>query len=364
MLRAERFAPANVAPAPAPNSPGASPLTHHEILRLAEPFSRAGRNVDLPASDRLARRLAFRPRSHACTGAMPAGDEDLLLDAAGSGWFALHRSVHPTRVPAEGAVATLQAEGASPAALLAWVDAVPAARQWQQAAGVTIVLGHKLQAAGRAQTEPVMTLVRAAANLAGLTIVMTVSRVKNVPAELQLSPVKRDGGDGLTQSSPAALPEDLLAVLGLDWSRLTRHSGGWRASLRLRGDGAARGLDGEAKFRCTIEHLARVLCAPPAAFHDAYRGARWRVTLRRSFPLLVCLLVIGAAAAVPLLELGPGSVYRMLIFNAPPLLMVWLFAMRELPRIEIPPLPRRLLADAWVPLSAPASRLDRDESAP
>jgi hypothetical protein len=219
------------------------------------------------------------------------------------------------------------------------VDALPPARQWQQAAGVRVALGHKLQAPARGQTEPVLTLLRASARVAGLAVVMTVSRVKNVPAELSLSPAGAH--------APVSLPEDLLAVLGLDWSRLSRHSGGWRASLRLRGDGTARGLDAEAKFRRSIEHLVQVLGAAPAAFHAQFFGARWRVALRRGFPLLMCLGLIGASAAVPLLELGPGSVFRMLIFNAPPLLLVWLFAMRELPRIEVPPLPRALPADAW-----------------
>jgi hypothetical protein len=37
----------------------------------------------------------------------------------------------------------------------------------------------------------------------------------------------------------------------------------------------------------------------------------------------------------------------MLIFNAPPLLMVAFFCMREMPRIEIPPWPRRSRATAW-----------------
>ena len=35
------------------------PLTHHEILGLVEAFSRSGRQVDLTASDRAARRLVF-----------------------------------------------------------------------------------------------------------------------------------------------------------------------------------------------------------------------------------------------------------------------------------------------------------------
>lgn len=347
MLRAERIATPAVAPAPPP--PGPPPLTHHEILRLAEPFSRAGRQVDLPASDRAARQLAFRPRAHAPVGTMPAVREQLRLDAT-DGAVRLHRSLRAgedapagadSDPAAAGAVASLQAEGAAAAELLAWVDALPPARQWQQAAGVRVALGHKLQAPPRGQTEPVLSLVRASARVAGLAVLMTVSRVKNVPAELELRPA------GAGPAAPASLPEDLLAVLGLDWSRLSRHSGGWRASLRLRGDGTARALDAEAKFRRSIEHLVQVLGAAPTAFHAQFRAARWRVALRRGFPLLVCLGLIGASAAVPLLELGPGSVFRMLIFNAPPLLLVWLFAMRELPRIELPPLPRALPADAW-----------------
>jgi hypothetical protein len=43
----------------------------------------------------------------------------------------------------------------------------------------------------------------------------------------------------------------------------------------------------------------------------------------------------------------------MLIFNAPPLLMVAFFCMREMPRIEIPPWPRRSRAPGWrVPAAA------------
>jgi hypothetical protein len=37
----------------------------------------------------------------------------------------------------------------------------------------------------------------------------------------------------------------------------------------------------------------------------------------------------------------------MLIFNAPPILMMLFFCLRELPRIEIPPLPRASRASAW-----------------
>lgn len=335
ILRAERTHPAVVVPAP--ERPGPPPLTHHEILRLAEPFSRAGRSVDMQATDRMARQLVFRPRAVMPSGAMPAVQEHAVLDAASADHLALRRDL----VAVDGARSTLQAEGAPAATLLAWVDAVAPERQWQQAAGHRIALGHKLVPPPRGQTEPMLTLVSASATVAGLVMSMTVSRVKNVPAELSLRPLSGQ------HAAPATLPEDLLAVLGLDWSRLSRHSSGWRATLRLRGDGAARGLDAEAKFSRGIEHLAAVLAAAPAAFHAQFLRARWGVAVRRAVPLLVCVGLIAAAAAVPLLELGPGSVWRMLIFNAPPILLVWLFAMREMPRIEIPPLPRPLPGNAW-----------------
>jgi hypothetical protein len=302
--------------------------------------------VDLTASDRLARQLVFRPQAHDAAGDMPGVRELLLLDASDAAQPSLLRRLCAQDPLEADTSATLQAEGAPLASLLAWIDTVPPARQWQDVAGCRIALGHKLLPAARDKTEPVLTLLQAQTQVAGVALTMRVSRVKNVSAELELRPVSG------TSAAPHHLPEDLLAVLGLDWSRLSRHSGGWRASLRLRGDGAARGLDAEAKFRHSVAHLAQVLAAQPAAFHPRFARERWRVVLRRGFPLVVCLGLIGAAAAVPLLELGPGSVFRMLIFNAPPLLLVWLFAMREMPRIELPPLPRPLAADSWSPPSA------------
>jgi hypothetical protein len=97
----------------------------------------------------------------------------------------------------------------------------------------------------------------------------------------------------------------------------------------------------------SIDHLAQTLAEPPGRFHTRFAGARWRVMLRRAFPLLVCLGLIGASAAVPWMGITRESVYQMLVFNAPPILMVWLFSMRELPRIEIPPMPRRPKPTDW-----------------
>jgi hypothetical protein len=69
-------------------------------------------------------------------------------------------------------------------------------------------------------------------------------------------------------------------------------------------------------------------------------------------PLLACFGLIGAAASVPRLHLAENSGLRMLIFNAPPILMMLFFCLRELPRIEVPPLPRRSRNPRWRPAAA------------
>lgn len=317
------------------------PMTHHDIMALVAPFSAAGCRVDLAASDRLRRRVAFRPAAAASPAAdgLPALVESLWLDNPGPDFWQLTRRlqrVTPTAPAAAAAgepVAELVAEGADPAALLAAVQAVPAARQWRCEAGHWMALSHRVEvASGR------LTLTQAAARLPGLRLAMTVSRVSGIPAVVELQP-EPDGS--------LALPDDLLAVLGLRWSVLKRLGSSWRASVKLAGQGAERGHDAEARLAQAVSHLAATLAEPPARFHQRHRRARWRVVARRLTPLGVALALIAGAASVHRLEIGPDSVLRMLIFNAPPLLLVWFFSMRELPRVEIPPLPREPLAADW-----------------
>lgn len=390
MLRADRLTPPSANPEPP--QPGLPPLTHHEIMRLAGPFARSGRIVDLAASDRATRVLRWQSRvlpaatadeSPSCA-ASPAGAwfERLQLEAGHAAdpraGVVLHRLSRTLQTPAtagsaqpDGALqATLEAQGPQIETLLAWVDAVPPQRQWLYAAGVPIALGHRLLPSGRSAPgaaatgsegpgDPVLQLVQARAHVAGLAVLLKVSRVKNVPAEVELRPATTQAGTAAIGPAgaepPRVLPEDLLAVLGLAWSRLVRVGAVWRATLQLRGDGAARSQDAEDKIARTVAHLAQVLAQPPAAFQAHFAAARWRVTLRRGFPLLVCTALIGASAAVPLADLGPDSVWRMLIFNAPPLLLLWMFTLRELPRIEFPPLPRALPGDAWTPAGTPGA---------
>jgi hypothetical protein len=64
-------------------------------------------------------------------------------------------------------------------------------------------------------------------------------------------------------------------------------------------------------------------------------------------PALVCVVLIGGSIALARLDLAQDSVVRMLLFNAPPLLLIAAFCLRETPRIEIPPLPRASRAASW-----------------
>ena len=58
--------------------------------------------------------------------------------------------------------------------------------------------------------------------------------------------------------------------------------------------------------------------------------------------------LIGAALLVGQLPVGDGSIVQMLAFHAPPLLLIGLFLFRELPRFEVPPIPRKLRYRCWL----------------
>ena len=65
------------------------PLTHHEILELCAPLSRTKQRMDLPASDRGARRVVFQPVDRAGLR------ETLTLHNPYAGVFTLTRTLVP-----------------------------------------------------------------------------------------------------------------------------------------------------------------------------------------------------------------------------------------------------------------------------
>jgi hypothetical protein len=172
----------------------------------------------------------------------------------------------------------------------------------------------------------------------GLTLKLAMPEVRGSPADLDFV---------LASSDTLKVPQDLLAVLGWRWTYLARTSDGWRSIMKVRRREPEQSRQAELDFERTAAHLAQTFAEPPARFHERLVAARWTFALRRSIPLLATCALIGGAVAAPHLGLAKDSVIRMLIFNAPPLLMMLVFCMREMPRHEIPPLPRRGRASQW-----------------
>ncbi len=307
-----------------------NPLSHHEILGLVAPFTRRGRAVDLGASDRLARRLRFRPIEH---GEDPATGlrltEVLELEAAGGDDFRLTRIL----TPAGGPEARLRADGADPGALLGRIEAIPFARQFERGPGYLLAYGHRIAPGGDA-----LILSTAIIECDLLRVEFIANTGSGALADVDL--IARGG-------HPLKLPQDLLAVLGWQWTRLTEKKQGWSARLRTRGGEPGRSARSERRLLAAARHLARTFSEPPARFHARQPLARWAVFARRSVPLVSCFGVIAAAAAVPKLHLAEDSGLRAVIFNAPPILMMLFFCLHEMPTIEIPPIPRPPAPDAW-----------------
>ena len=128
------------------------PVTPPEIMALAAPFARRGRHVDLAASDRMARRLAFRETALADD---PALNERLWLEDAPGG---RHRLVRAITLPS-GAIAELQATGGDPAVLLERIEAIPASAQWRRSEGHELAISLRLEAID-GNTSPEAELLR------------------------------------------------------------------------------------------------------------------------------------------------------------------------------------------------------------
>jgi hypothetical protein len=338
-----------------------APLTHHEILALVAPFARRGRRVDLAASDRVARRIAFRPVEHAAREDVPAHRETLSLAQQPAGGWQLVRTLEAL---GDGPVARLQVSGTEPGVLLARIEAVDAAHQLVRGPGWVLAIEHRLEGTAPVPDEPAaMAASRGILHAGGLVMTMKVPTVSGISAEIAIVREARGGGpagqhdsgdaaheDGARGHALVDLPDDLLEVLGRGWARLDASRSGWSSHTGLGGRGAARYRDAEARLRRAAAHIARTLSEPPARYAERLRAARWSVAARRSVPLVAVVALVAAAALFPSLGLSRESPVWMLIFNAPPLLLALFFSLREMPRITLPRAPRRVRDDAWRPM--------------
>jgi hypothetical protein len=312
----------------------ATPLTHHEILGLVEPFSRRGRHVDLLASDRLKRQLAFKAVLHASTGPQaPALHETLLLECLDSGNFRLTRSL----AIVGGLQAHLRAVGAKLDRLLDDIEAVPLLRHFRFAPGYAVAISHRLEP-GNAPPQERLAVSQGKVQLPGLTLTLEVSAVPGVAGDLRL-----DGPAMQTEG----LPQDLLAVQGWNWTRLARNASGWHSRLRLRGKEPRRSLRAEERLHEVAEHLARTLAEPPSRFHERHKRARWGVVLRRGIPVLTLVLMALGLWLLSRISVGNESGAWVLLLHVPTLMLAIGFSLQEMAQFEIPPLPRPLSAGAW-----------------
>lgn len=321
----------------------APPLTHHDILALVEPFARRERRVDLAASDRIARRLVFHDgEARGPAGPIPGLRELLTLDSPGPSSFRLTRVL--TRD--DGLSAALEARGSDPARLLAAIEAVEPQQHFRDGPGHAIARSYEYDAFLGAAATAALVLDRGTVRVDGLTLKLRLPAMRGMSADLTLES---------EPGAPLALPDDLLAVIGWDWARLIREGDAWRSKLRLRGGRPRRSERAERALDQAAAHLARVLSEPPARFHERHVGARWGVVLRRGIPTLTAVgMIVGAlllarSAATPV----PGMLFVM--HYASIALIALSFCLQELPRFEIPPLPRRSGAADWrLPVPKPA----------
>ena len=317
------------------------PLTHHEILGLIGPFTRRGRHVDLAASNRLERRLLFKPivhpeLPHEGEASALAGASEILQLENPNQTFRLTRAV----TLAGGATAKLTAEGESPGKLLDRIEAVPLQRQFAFVGDIPVARDYRVAPASDAADAPMLlTLLSAQARLDGLTLDLKADTGRGYPAEIELT---AQPGHAL------ALPDDVLAALGWDWRVLRPSRSGWSGALRAPKREPERSRRVEAAMETAVAHLARTLAEPPRQFHDRLARARWGVVFRRLIPVLAAAGLLLFGLALTYLHLPPDSIVTMIIFHSPPLLLFGMFAMRELPRFELPPLPRPSSASSWV----------------
>ena len=359
------------------------PLTHHDIVRLAAPLVREGLRVDLPASSREERRILFRPVSHEdeAGGTIVSRHS---LSALPDGGVELVRAVGDER----GLVSTLIARAADADALVDTFAAIPLARQLVREAGYSAALSWTLEPTGHDAGEAPgaaeeggtarLELRHVVGAVGPLCLVIDASTGAGMPADALLvtrsdwpdhlrerlasgalspwrHPVARtlaapsrapDAGAGALL---AALPDDVLAVLGPEWRPLVWQGNRWKGVQRLIGREPGRSRRVRAFAADALAHLASVIDDSPSRYHERHAGARRRVWLRRLKPAMALLAILAVMPLSWLFVSRFGAEMHPLVLGLSPLMMVGVVLMstREIPVLEIPPLPRPLAADRW-----------------
>lgn len=306
------------------------PLSHHDVLRAAAPLTRLGLRVDLAGSDRANRKITFQEQPIAEHDHIRVSHELYLLEEGASILIRISRW-------ADRLQATLTTQGGDIAALTQALARMAPADQFRHEGGTLVADSYDVKPTADAVPE----LTSCATSIHGLLIETDARTVIGEPMNTTL---KRPSA-----ATGWSLPDDLLALSHRGWRPLTESDEGWSTTLQVPVREPARSREARRRFGLMAAAVGAALSEPPQRYHEHRRMARWRLYLRRFIPIGVC---VGIVAALPLLDRYVLSDERGLhpgFLSLPPLLMIGALVLtwREMPRIEVPPRPRPLPADAW-----------------
>lgn len=361
------------------------PLTHHDVVRVAAPLVRAGLRIDAAATERARRRIVFRPHGASDDGALHALH---TLTVLAGGEVELARAV--AHAPS-GLVSTLVASADDAEALIETFRRIPPTRQIVREGDVVAAESWTLEPNDeRGGSGARLALQQVVGRAGPLFLIVDVSTGAGMPADVLLAaradwtdhlretlasgatvPQRQTAAqlllatlpvapaDGAEPEAPlAALPDDVLAVLGPSWRPLVWQGTRWKGVLRLLGRDPERGERASRRVRDALHHLTGVLSETPRRYHARHAAARRRVFLRRLRPAMALLAILAVMPLSWLFVARGGVEMHPLALGLTPLLMVGvvLLSAREIPVLEIPPLPRPLPDERWRPIPrAPSS---------
>lgn len=318
------------------------PLTHHEILTLVGPFARAGRHVDLQASDRQKRRLNFRIQHHepgSISGLDEAAEESVQIENPRAGHFRLLRQI----TTSSGLKASLEVQGKTVEQVFQGMDSIALPAHFSTAAGPTAALNYRLKAGKNLGEDQdwEKRFMGGSCQVHGRLLEVDASAVPGMPAEIRLN--AHPDGDG-------PIPDDLLAVIGRHWRPLDARAGHWKGTIKLPKREPARSGQAQERFLRTVEHLQQVLGDAPSAFHERFSKQRWVVVWRRLLWIQVGMLgMLFMLVLAMVLDFGEPDQLPIWMNNVPPMLLLaaFMFWSWEIPRFEFPPRPKPILAASW-----------------
>ena len=362
--------------------------------------------MDMAASSREERRILFHPVVHPVPGgSAPGSSGGAAVGAAGDpsaergGEVVARHSlsalpdggVELVRAVGDGGglVSTLIARAADAGALVEVFADIPLARQLVRGDGGDTALSWTLEPSGLDSDgdgpEPLaegyrarLQLQHVLAAVGPLCLSIDVSTGAGMPADVLLvtrsdwsdhlretlasgalapwrHPVARTLSVAPRRPDPeattmlAALPDDVLAVLGPQWRPLVWQGARWKGVQRLIGREPGRSARASDFAAAALAHLASVIDASPSRYHERHAAARRRVWLRRLKPAMALLAILAVMPLSWLFVSRGGGEMHPLVLGLSPLMMVGVVLMstREIPVLEIPPLPRPLAPDRW-----------------